>query len=180
MKFKYIKNNIPLLASIILLCISCQSEDERYLCNIVNQISACSYRSNTQGYSNYNTQSAYNTQSYNTQSYNNPQSPDMYTCIETAQNTLLQQINMVDISYDKQNRVTRAINTFSTCRNNPANTGNTGVNPNMYTTPTYTTPGVNPNYNYNQNMNTNANNPMNQLKRCTNTFTLQLRNALSC
>ena len=165
-----------LLLFCLLFFISCQSEDERYLCNIVNQISACTYRSNTQNYNTYpNTQNYNNPQSYNT----NTQNPDIYTCVENAQNQLLQKINdpNTQISQDQNNRVTRAMNTFSTCRNN-SNNVSTGVNPNIYNPNTYN-PNVNPNYNPNVN-NPNINDPTNQIKRCTTTFSIQLRTALSC
>ena len=150
-----------------MLCISCQSEDERYLCNIVNQISACTLRTSTQNY-NTNTQSIYNTQP----NYTNTQT-DMYTCVDNAQNQLLQQIQIVQISQDQHNRITRSINSFSTCRNRtPTNTNyNTSVNPN------YNNQMMNPGYNTQTNLNSD---PTNQLRQCTTSFATQLNSALSC
>lgn len=181
--FENVKNSIFFFI-IILFCVSCQDENVRYLCNTVNQISACSYK-NTQGPNNY-TQTQNPNYMNTQQNYTNTQmtqGTDIYTCIDNTQNTFVQQVNdpntQMFLSQDQQNRTNRVINAFSTCRNSSTNTGlNTGINPNMHTT--------NPNMHTNPNMNpaytqTNTNNdPTARLKSCIRIFANSLKTTLSC
>ncbi|MDE0151610.1 MAG: hypothetical protein OXK80_03820 [Bdellovibrionales bacterium] len=180
MKLENIKGNI-LFFIVILFCISCQDENIRYLCNTVNQISACALRSAQGGLNNYQTQNPnYMQTQQNYTTTQTTQGMDIYTCIDTTQNTFLQQVQndpniQMSLSQEQHNRINRAMNSFSTCRNNSTNTGtglNTGVNPNMYTNP-----NMNPAYNQ---TNTTTSDPTIRLKQCIRTLASSLKTTLSC